>query len=78
MEDMRGGYGSRNLMNNQCILSTRRRYVSSKVKNNTEVIVRTTEADDDALPIPNVSIPVKWWPNYIVVDCGTDVVDLLS
>ena len=65
-------------MNNQCILRTRRRYVSSKVKNNTEVIVRTTEADDDALPIPNVSIPVKWWPNYLVVDCGADVVDLLS
>ena len=50
----------------------------SKVKNNTEVIVRTTKADDDALPIPNVSIPVKWWPNYLVVDCGADVVDLLS
>ena len=68
-------------MNNKWVLSACWRYVTRKVKNNKKVIIRATKTDNDTIPIPDVSITVKWWPSYLVVDfmvdCGTDVVDFL-
>jgi ferredoxin len=60
-------------MNNKYIFSACRRYITSEIKNNTEVRGITTKTDDDAFPMPDVRLPIKWRPK---VDFSTDVVDL--
>ena len=52
-----------------------------EVKENMEVIIWATKVDGDAIPTPDVTVPVKWWLIYLrclIVNCDVDVVDLLG